>query len=55
MQKAKKTTKKFSLNDFKANAKTIASKKALASITGGLEDACHPSFSRMHWSTGGSY
>lgn len=48
----KKLTKKFSLNDFKANAKTIASKKALEAITGGTEDACHPSFSRMHISTG---
>ena len=53
MSKEKKTLKRFTLNDFKGNAKTIESKKALEAITGGVADDCHPKFSRFsHTSTG---
>jgi|GEM_PF-2260267 len=48
----KNASKKFSLNDFKGKANTIQSKKALEAITGGIEDACHPTFSRTFMKTG---
>jgi hypothetical protein len=42
MKKAKQENpKKFSLDDFKAHAKTISSSSLLETITGGVEDACH--------------
>jgi len=47
MLNKKIATKKFTLNDFKAKANTIQSKKVLEAITGGVEDGCHPTFDRV--------
>ena len=52
LNKKKTPQKKFSLNDFKTHTKAIQSKEALQAITGGIEDACHPQFSRFHLKTG---
>jgi hypothetical protein len=40
-EKKKAPVKKFSLDDFKTQAKTISSAELLETITGGVEDACH--------------
>jgi hypothetical protein len=40
-EKKESPVKKFSLDDFKTQAKTISSGELLESITGGVEDNCH--------------
>jgi hypothetical protein len=57
MKKEKKEVpvKKFSLDDFKAHAKTISSSSLLETITGGLEDACHVAPSAPSGGGGGSH
>jgi hypothetical protein len=40
-EKKQSPVKKFSLDDFKTQAKAISSTELLETITGGLEDDCH--------------